>query len=211
MIEINIDGIKYEFEELQLTYENAKILNKKIAQENLILMKNILDSADVEFILAYGTLLGAIREKDFINHDIDIDIIATNEAKVIKAIPNLREHGLNLVRLDEKTGTYSFMRNDVYIDIYVIREYSGFIGSFYIKLLGRPFPAKFLREYSKLNFLGEEFKIPKKYKKILEYWYGQNWMVPIANKPSNDQAEITRFLKKILPGKLFELVKKMIR
>ena len=207
MIKLTIDNKEYEFEEKELTYENAKIINENIAKENLKLMKKVLDGADVKFTLGYGTLLGAIREKGFIKHDIDIDIIGFNEEEVVRCIPKLAEVGLMLVRLEKKQATYSFMKDDVYIDIYIKKEYKGVINLFYVNLLGRPFPKKFLKEFTEIKFIEENFSIPKNHEGLLEYWYGKDWRIPIANKPSNDAAKITRYLKKILPKKIFKKIK----
>lgn len=211
MIEIEIEGKKYFFEEKELTYDNAKILDKKVAKENLLLMKNVLDSNKVDFIIGYGTLLGAIRENDFINHDIDIDIIAFSENDVILCIPKLKSVGLNLVRLEKKQGTYSFMRNNVYIDIYVKREYKSIVNTLYVNLLGRPFPRKFLKSFIDIEFLGEKFIIPLNWEKLLVYWYGKDWNIPKVNSPSDDEANITKMIKKLLSQNTLNKIKKIIR
>lgn len=211
MIELEIDRKKYFFEEKELTYNNAKILNKEIAIENLLLMKEILDSNNVKFVLGYGTLLGAIREKDFIKHDIDIDLIAFNEDEIINVIPKLKEVGLNLVRLEKKQCTYSFMRNDVYIDIYIKKEYNNLVNKFYVNLLGRPFPKKYLKNFIEIEFLNEKFKIPQNWEELLVYWYGKDWRIPKENCPSNDEANITKIIKKIFPKKIFNKIKRIVK
>ena len=55
-------------------FAGIKPIDKVIAKENLFLLKDICDEAGLKFILFYGTLLGAIREHDFITHDEDIDL-----------------------------------------------------------------------------------------------------------------------------------------
>ena len=55
-------------------YQGIKPIDKKKAKENLSLLKRICNEHNLDFILFYGTLLGAIREHDFISHDEDIDI-----------------------------------------------------------------------------------------------------------------------------------------
>jgi hypothetical protein len=47
-------------------YEGIKPIDKEKAKENLSLLKRICNAHHLEFILFYGTLLGAIREQDFI-------------------------------------------------------------------------------------------------------------------------------------------------
>ena len=42
--------------------------------EGLILIKNILDKIEVKYYLSSGTLLGAVRDKDFIPWDWDVQM-----------------------------------------------------------------------------------------------------------------------------------------
>jgi hypothetical protein len=51
-----------------------KISSKPKFQETLEDAKKLLDSINVKFHLHSGTALGALREKDFIEHDNDIDL-----------------------------------------------------------------------------------------------------------------------------------------
>ena len=62
--------IKYKFYPL---YEGIKELDKEISMRNLITLKDVADEYGFRFYLAYGTLLGAVREHDFIAHDEEID------------------------------------------------------------------------------------------------------------------------------------------
>jgi len=51
------------------------MLNHVTAKESLLLLKSIFDDNGVVFRLGYGTLLGAVREQDFIKGDNDIDLV----------------------------------------------------------------------------------------------------------------------------------------
>ena len=55
-------------------YPGWKLIDKEKAFENLSIFKEIADRNGFKFFLAYGTMLGAVREKDFIDHDEDIDL-----------------------------------------------------------------------------------------------------------------------------------------
>ena len=55
-------------------FPGVKRIDKEIAFENLCLLKSILDANGIKFQLAFGTLLGVVREHDFIDHDEDIDL-----------------------------------------------------------------------------------------------------------------------------------------
>ena len=62
-------------------YHGRKKINKKIAQKNLLVIRNILIKTNIRWGLIFGTLLGAIREKNFIAHDEDTDIFVLYEDK----------------------------------------------------------------------------------------------------------------------------------
>lgn len=70
---INVNGSPFYFQDVELTYENATIIDPSVARQNLLDFKKVLDSEHLTFCIMHGTLLGAIREKGFIGHDIDID------------------------------------------------------------------------------------------------------------------------------------------
>jgi len=49
-------------------------MNKGTALKNLADIRDVFDIAGIKYFLAYGTCLGAIREKNIIGHDLDTDI-----------------------------------------------------------------------------------------------------------------------------------------
>ena len=116
MGEININGNIFIFQDIELTYENATIIDPSIAKNNLLDLKKILDEHKVKFLIMHGTLLGAIREQKFIKHDIDIDTCTFDERGLINTIPALDKAGLKLCRY-EKNLIYSFIKDGIYIDV----------------------------------------------------------------------------------------------
>ena len=155
----------------------SKFIDKKIAQDNLLEFQKIMDSHNIIFTLAYGTLLGAIRENDFITHDEDIDVAILDED---------RDDFLNILNIflnnNFTIGRYaddilSLIRNGEYIDIYIFRK----------KLFGyREFgnerlKEKYLIDIVDYNFMDSKFKIPKESEKYLIKHYGANWRIPLKD------------------------------
>lgn len=195
MGEININGKNFIFQDIEITYENASIIDPSIAKRNLLDFKKILDKYQVKFLIMHGTLLGAIREHGFIKHDIDIDTCTLDEKRLVEVIPALDKAGLKLCRY-EKNLIYSFIRDGVYIDVYIVNKLQGLIRPFYVRYLWRIIPRKYFRHIKKMDFLGESFNIPSHSIELLEFWYGKEWRIPISNAPSNDEDPRGTYLEK---------------
>ena len=164
----------YKFKLIPI-YPGWKLIDKEKAFENLCLFKEIADRNDFRFFLAYGTLLGAIREKDFIDHDEDIDLGADYQDVDVfmSMLFELREHGFEVARWDDR-GLISIIRNNEYIDIYFFKKYND-------KLLincGEPLPKQYLDNQGVIEFKGVEFNAPADTVGAVEYWYGKDWQTP---------------------------------
>ena len=78
---IEFDGIQFEYDPVKL-YHGRKFINKKIAQENLGILNDVLSTTNITYGIIFGTLLGAIRDGDFIDHDEDVDFYVLEEFKL---------------------------------------------------------------------------------------------------------------------------------
>ena len=177
MAQIIINGKPFEYESINLEKEEPKCLDKNIARENLLIYKKILDNCGVKFLLMHGTLLGAIRNHDFIDWDCDIDTYVYDEEALKAAIPQLYEAGLKLCRVSKIE--YSFIRNGIYIDAFLSQRHPNiFLRPFFCIYQFGYFPKKFFKRSKKIDFLDTQFDVPEKPEKILTYFYGNDWMVP---------------------------------
>ena len=176
---IDIDGDIFEYSEVAL-FHSRKLIDRKISKENLEILNGILEKTNFIYGLIDGTLLGAIREGNFIEHDEDIDIYLLSEFKteLLRLLPLLRDKGLELIRFED--NFISLMRNNEYIDIYFFESQR----NWYFKRL-RVFDNNYEMDAISLEnpinilFLGMNIPIPSNARKLLRKTYGKNWKVPI--------------------------------
>lgn len=176
--EIIIDGKPFEYESESLTVMDAPVITAEQAKAVLFKAKELLDEYGLEFGLIYGTLLGAIREHNFISHDYDVDVYIRNEQKLLSSIPELDKGGLKLCRVTEGR-LYSFRYGKAYIDLYVLRRapfpfytYCYFVGSDVL-------PKKYFDKTKFIDFLGRQFRVPQDAEGLMQLCYGKTWRIPI--------------------------------
>ena len=173
----------YDFQGRKL--RRNECINKKIASQNLVLMKKIFESFDIEFVLLFGTVVGAVRDKDFIDydHDTDTGIYEEDRPKLIRAIPTLLENGFDIIRTKYPDDLVTFMKEDEYIDVGIFRFIRKNLKDYYT-YQGHLISSKFLGKLEKISFLGEEFNIPSNKELYLSKTYGSDWGLPRRNEPA---------------------------
>jgi lipopolysaccharide cholinephosphotransferase len=196
MEKINTDKGIYEYELKNLETGNH-IINREISKENLLELKKVFDKNKIKFILSYGTLLGTIRENNFIEYDEDVDVAILDEdrLKLINTLFELRNIGLEVVRY--KKDLMSVMKNGEYIDIYIFRK--GYFG--YRNTNKQVIKEKYLKDTIKYELFGVLFDIPNDYKNYLIDLYGQDWLIPKNNCHAyspNRYVRLKRFINKRL-------------
>jgi len=182
-----INGKWFEYDEIHLSYATVSAVDHDTAKELLLKTKEIFDRNGLPFCLMSGTLLGAVRDKGFIEGDEDIDTIICekDEQKLLETIPELYDNNIKLCRIEkvrkEKPMLYSFMyKNGCYIDVYVIRPIRFSIFGLYCYKAGISYqPKKFYKETQEIEFLGATFRCPKDPEKLLEFMYGKTWRTPV--------------------------------
>lgn len=156
-----------------------------------------LNDANVEFWLTFGTLLGAIREKTFIAHDMDIDVAAFSDSDFDLVHKKLTEKGFVLSReiviytnnASEIGMEKTYTKKNVSIDIFIFHKIDDksvythdFLGGVEIgnlriyktvRTLTLPFTG--LVDY---NFLNNKVSIPINYQEYLSAHYGNDYMIP---------------------------------
>ncbi len=102
--------------------DERRIIFQKYSLEALQEVNKILANENIEFWLDYGTLLGAIRDNDFIAHDLDLDFgmfYNENEIKKVEHIfeeNNIKKHREFLLegKIVEQTYSYKGLCFDIF-------------------------------------------------------------------------------------------------
>jgi len=158
--------------------------------EALVRFRNILARHKIELFLVYGTLLGCMRDKDFISYDTDIDVGIWKEASIVELIDELDENQfelrLNFNKNDSKSmdevlanaiNLPFYYKGRIPIDVYRhFPEQDKILSGF--ELGGHPLLYEVSDfELHEVDFLGELFQAPIEYETYLTECYG-NWKRP---------------------------------
>jgi len=160
-------------------------------QKNLLLrIKHLLEINKINFYLFYGTLLGAVRDKNFIawdEKDIDIVLEAKDYWKVRKIFDNNSEFNYKYIWRRELSIC---LKNEKvpHIDLIFSENENDKLALFYYrpnkqtnkwdiehKIL---FNKNDIYPLKHINFLGISFKCPKKPENIFKKLYGKKWKIP---------------------------------
>jgi len=165
------------------------MISKEQANQNLKDFKTILDMLGIVFYLDGGTLLGAVRDKDFCQDDqSDIDLTTSIDYwnKIDDLIEIARRNGFALYHkwdnkyYFEETGQItssqvSFRKDGGKVDLMFKNKkgdfqwYTVFKG---MKAIYKKVPLKFVEESRPCMFYGVEYNIPKMTDEYLRYRYG---------------------------------------
>ena len=176
-----------------LLYPGCHVINREVAFENLKLINEILTSESVFWQVAWGTLLGIVRDNDFIawDEDVDIVILAEEEEKFRNILWDLKKKDFNLIRY-ERGGLYSVSRKGEYTDFYVLKKASGEIR---YTLDGGYLLEKQIKDTIEMDFKGLQLYIPREYDNLLTFYYG-DWRTP--KKHFSEDLSLTKKLKVLL-------------
>lgn len=175
---------------------------QKHGLEALRVFNQCMNENGHKYSLAFGTLLGAVREHDFIPHDFDIDLAMWIEDYTPQLIEDLKKYGIKHKYAysieggkigKEDTFEYKGVQLDIF---YFYKESDGraycndfvtFPGATSKKdsirkhggLLPRKLYLPLSKELETVDFKGMKVSIPTNYHELLSFRYGDNYMTPI--------------------------------
>jgi phosphorylcholine metabolism protein LicD len=167
------------------------------AKNDLKLFKEIADVFDIKYFLVFGTCLGAIRDKDFIKDDDDIDVgVYAEDLSQLNEFFNY---------LEKTYRTKKYLYGDFYMRFCLLFQNRIDINMFYLignkryyikkydngKLFGKEYPRKFFDKLKEIDFIGTKFFVPDYTEEYLEYLY-DDWKIPSRTKNSNLKTRLPR-------------------
>ncbi len=146
-----------------------------------------LHDSGVDAFLAYGTLLGAVREQGLIGHDSDVDLgyvsRHTHPVDVIRESyrlqRDLRERGFDVDRYSAAAFKVDVVEADG--GVRGLDVFGGYFldGRLYLMgEIGTPFEEEWIFPLGTCTLAGRTWPAPANAEKVLEATYGPSWRVP---------------------------------
>lgn len=185
-------------------FANEKDL-KKITPDNifyhLCYIDNVLTENNIKHWIMYGTLLGAIRDNDIIQHDYDFDFGANIEDrnKILSLNNQVKKDGYSLELQSLYQNEYNNVKNTKAVwrisvkviyqgiefgDIYLYQKFNdGYMRRFNVEegcyfWPNSTYPSVFTDKLQLLQIRNKEFNAPIDAEILLTHWYGTTWKTP---------------------------------
>ena len=160
-------------------YEKKKNYNDIIRDQFFREIINILKkNYDGNFFINYGTLLGLIRNSDFIDWDDNIDLAFYLNSNSLTKLENLQKILIDanyVARIKSKKEEYlklSIFKYGYKLDFCSLKKIKKFYYSNDTKI-----PTEYCENLKSIKFKGVSVFIPLEYEKYLSYLYG-DWKTP---------------------------------
>ena len=166
-------------------HEARLIKKKNLFLQGMDKVINSLSKGGITAMLGYGTLLGAVRERSFMAHDDDVDLIYFDGSKSKDEVESKKPHIIELLAAsgimawDSGYGhLHTAVDEGVGVDLFPIWEEEGqaFLAMEQLKIRGTPFNT--LIPPSTVKLYDREFPAPANPEAFLADRYGEGWLYP---------------------------------
>jgi lipopolysaccharide cholinephosphotransferase len=179
-------------------------MDKQVALENLLIIRDLFAEHGIPMFLTFGTLLGALREKDFIDHDDDVDVgvFERDRHAILALMPELEKRGFKLLYVRSER-LYKLERRKTELDFFVAVSKRTLRGRRWDLEGKATIAARYLDRLDEIEFLGHRFPVPHVPLGVVRSLYGRTWIVPIPD--STSRQDWSKRIKMVLrnPGKVF--------
>lgn len=160
--------------------------DEKVIMGHLLEMRDKIRALGHKPLFMYGTLLGAIREKDFIPHDDDVDLAVimsgvgpdTVNEECDKFIELLNENGVKANRGARHSPLIHCHRGPVTYDIFILGHVGDTVYWPHTALKVVPERADIFLPTGEVEFKGEVFDAPADPEAVCKARYGDDWHIP---------------------------------
>ncbi len=186
-------------------YSNTELNDRRQDLEDI---KKVFDKLKLNFFLIDGVLLGAIREKNFIKWDWDVELAVFEEEIMPNLNPLLNElfgSGFEFINVNPFSAFFkiNIIKKGTKFSLVGLKKTKN--NRWRYRALFR-YPAKLFDDAQFINFLGAEYLAPRPPEEMLTFIYGQ-WKVPLRSMKQseylNENVCMPRFLYFLIKIKHF--------
>ena len=176
--------------------KNLQKYQKEITKD----IYNVFEDVGIEYTYAFGSLLGIIRDKGFMPHDDDVDIMVMNdENKIGLLINELEKNGFKLIhycKVDSIITEYTFLYKNtgLTIDVFInFKTNDNLLTTYWLyQDANKHYKNKNqmsvsmtkkcdISDYKYVNYWGVDLRVPKNAEEVLYWNYGEKWMIKDPN------------------------------
>lgn len=147
--------------------------------KHLIEIKKVHEKYNIRMFLAAGTMLGAVRNNDFIPWDWNVSVGSFHE-EFYPHFENICSDFENLGYRIQKRAKKGHVAVNIFKDgiKFVIEALKLSDDGKYRTLPMHKFPVNFYDGFKSVKLRGENFLILKNAEKFIEWYYGDDWQTP---------------------------------
>jgi hypothetical protein len=175
------------------------VYNPNELYTHLSFISDTLTKNKIKHWIAYGTLLGAVRNNDIIPYDYDFDLGANiDDVDKIEALNSeIEKYGYQFKRPyigNQWKVSLKIIYNGIEMgDIYLYKKFrDGLMRRYHNGTYFWPkstFPHWFIKDLTYVKIKNKLFPAPQSPKILLEHWYGTTWKTPIKAKAQGGKGD----------------------